>query len=154
MRKSGTHSSVLLARTNAREALLSAVSDSADASEALLAAAAELRAFAEPGFGSSDVTTEFLFFATVVDCCARLASWPKAVRDCETNADRYLRGAKFILNEALVSDDSPGGQPFIKAKQAVLDLLEVLKIHDVFRAVLAIPLPIAFPLESPRRLPI
>src|SRR5258708_31038624 len=131
MRRSGTVSSVLLARTNAREALLSAVSDSADASEALLGAAAEPRAFAEPGFGSSDVTTEFRFFATLVECCARLVSWPKAVRDCETDADRYLRGAKFILNEALVSDDSPSGQPFIKAKQAGLDLLEGSKIHSV-----------------------
>jgi hypothetical protein len=116
-----------------------------------VAASADLRAFAEPGFGSSDVTVELRFFATLIECCARLVSWPKAVRDCEADADRYLRGAKFILNEALASRDSPTGHPFTKAKQAVLDLSEVSKIHDVFRAILAVPLPIAFPLESPRR---
>jgi len=150
MRKSGTNSSVLLARTNAREALLAAISDSPDASESLLAASAQIRAFAEPGFQSTSATDEFRYFAVLVEGCARLVSWQKAVRDCEADADRYLRGAKFLLKEASASKELQIPESMTKPAQALLELSDVSKVAEVFRATLAIPLPITFPLEVTR----
>ncbi len=149
MRKSGTHSSVLSGRTSAREALFSATADSADASAALLAASAEVRDFAEPGFQSTEATEELRYFAILLEACARLVAWKTAVRDCEADAERYLRGAKFLLSEAAAK----GLQVPIsmtKPAQMIAGLADVSKIGEVFRDVLAVPLPITFPLESPR----
>ena len=148
MRKNGTHSSVLLARTSAREALFSAAADSADASAAFLAAAAELRDFAEPGFQSTEATAEFRYFAVLVEACARLVAWKGAVRDCEADAERYLRGAKFLLNEAGAKGlEVPASMT--KSAQIVAQVSDISKISEVFLSVLAVPLPITFPLESP-----
>ena len=95
MRKSGTHSSVLPARTSAREALFSATADSADASAALLAASAEVRDFAEPGFQSTAATEEFRYFAILLEACARHVAWKIAVRDCEGDAKRATTRSKI-----------------------------------------------------------
>jgi hypothetical protein len=147
MRKSGTHSSVLLARTRAREALFSSVADSADASAALLAASAELRGFAEPGFQSTGSTAEFRYFAVLVEACARLVAWKTAIRDCEADAERYLRGAKFLLNEASAKGlEVPTSMT--KPARMVAQVSDVSKIGEVFLSVLAVPLPITFPLEG------
>jgi len=148
MRKSGTHSSVLSARTNAREALFSAVADSADASAALLAASAEVRDFAEPGFQSTASTEEFRYFAVLLEACARLVAWKTSVRDCETDAERYLRGARFLLNEA-TAKGLQVPTSMAKPAQMIAELSDVSKIGEVFRDVLAVPLPITFPLENP-----
>ena len=150
MRKSGTHFSVLFARTNAREAILAAISDSPDATESLLAASAEIRAFAEPGFQSTAATEEFRYFAVLVEGCARLVSWQKAVRNCEADADRYLRGAKFLLKEASASKGLQIPESMTKPAQTLLELCDVSKVAEVFRATLTVPLPITFPLETLR----
>jgi len=129
--------------------LFSATADSAEASAALLAASAEVRDFAEPGFQSTEATEEFRYFAILLEACARLVAWKAAVRDCEADTERYLRGAKFLLNEAAAK----GPQVPIsmtKPAQMIAGLSDVSKIGEVFRDVLAVPLPITFPLESPR----
>ena len=149
MRKSGTHSSVLLGRTNAREALAAALSDSPNASESLLAASAEIHAFAEPGFQSNAATEEFRYFAVLVEACARLVSWQKAVRDCEADADRYLRGAKFLLKGSSATKEIQIPESMTKPAQAILELSDVSNVAEVFRAIFVIPLPITFPLEIP-----
>ncbi len=152
MRRSGTHSSVLLARTNAREALLLGLDSSPGAAEALSTAAAELRSFAEPGFSSPSVAREVRLFAVLIECCARLVLWPKAVRECEADADRYLRGAKLVLREALAAQEDISDDTFVEARRAIQDIADVTGVPEVLRAVLEIPLPIAFPLEvTPQR---
>lgn len=151
MRRSGTHSSVLRARTDAREALFSALDNAFGAAQALSQAADELRALAAPGFSSPSVTDEIRLFAVLIDCCARLVLWPKAVRDCETDADRYLRGAKFVLKEALAVQTNLDADTFAKAQHAIEGLNDISGVPDVLRTVLQIPLPIAFPLEVARR---
>jgi hypothetical protein len=151
MRRSGTHSSVLLARTNAREALFSALDNSSGAAQALSEAADELHAFAVPGFSSPSVTDEIRLFAVLIDCCARLVLWPKAVRDCEADADRYLRGAKLVLKESLVVQTDLNDDTFAEARRAIQELSDISGVPDVLRAVLQIPLPIAFPLEVARQ---
>jgi len=151
MRRSGTHSSVLLARTNAREALFSALDNSSGAAQALSAAADELRTLAGPGFSSPSVTAQVRLFAVLIDCCARLVLWPKAVRDCEADADRYLRGAKVILREALANQTDLADDTFAEGRQAIQELADISGVPDVLRVVLQIPLAIAFPLEAARQ---
>lgn len=155
MQRSGTHSSALLARTNAREALFAALDNSSGAAQVLSAVANELRSLAAPGFSSPSVTAEVRLFAVIIECCAKLVLWPKAVRDCEADADRYLRGAKVVLKEALTNQTDLADGTFAEARQAIQEISDISGVPDVLRAVLQIPLPIAFPLEVARqRIPV
>jgi hypothetical protein len=70
-----------------------------------------------------------------------------SVRDCETDAERYLRGARFLLNEA-AAKGLQVPTSMTKPAQMIAELSDVSKIGEVFRDVLAVPLPITFPLDN------
>lgn len=113
-------------------------------------ACGKIRAACQSGFSLPAVTAKYGIYAGLLECSARLASWTHAVRSCESDADRYLRGAQVAAGDTSrefktqLEDAARGCISFIGQITAVDE------VPAVYTALLSIPLAISDPLPPPK----
>ena len=137
-------------RIKAREGLVAAHEGNTEASALLLDVSKKMRNACERGFPTAAITAEYLLYAGLLECAARLTSWTTAIRSCEADADRYLRGAKVVAQDSVGAFNGELGQPARTCNDLIAQATTVSDVIPIYDAMLAIPLPIAGPLPPPR----
>jgi hypothetical protein len=140
-------------RVKAREALLSALDGDLTSSDRLVAVANDIRSLSQQGFSSESITREYSLYAGFLDAAARLTLWTRAVRSCEADADRYLRGAKVHVQDHVQAFRPEKDEMWTSCARLIENLSGVGDVPVIYKALLSIPLPIAHPVEHRRRVP-
>jgi len=138
-------------RIQAREALLAALEGRTDSPDLLLEAARKIRGECECGFPTVNITRRFALYARLVECTAQLSSWSIAVRSCESDADRYLRGAKVLVQDTFEAFETELEEPFAGCFTLIENVKNVGDVPSVYRAILAVPLPVSYPVPPRSR---
>ncbi|MGC2171797.1 MAG: hypothetical protein WA623_10460 [Candidatus Sulfotelmatobacter sp.] len=141
-------------RIKAREALLAALDGEPTSSDKLIAVASDIRNLAQKGFSLESITREYSLYAGFLEAAARLSSWTKAVRSCEADADRFLRGAKVLVRDHVQAFQPEKDEMWTSCSDLIEKLSEVGNVPAIYKAVLSIPLPIAHPVQHRRRAPV
>ncbi|MGI9102554.1 MAG: hypothetical protein ACR2IF_08930 [Terriglobales bacterium] len=139
-------------RIRAREALFAALEGTPQSPDLLLRTAREMReASAAAGSPATKATTTYDLYARLLECTARLTSWSIAVRSCEADADRYLRGARVLAQDTRKTFPMELKHPIAACFALIEVASDVCDVPAVNRAALAIPLPISYPSAKPSR---
>jgi hypothetical protein len=138
-------------RIQAREALLAALDGELTASEVLMAMSNRVRGVAQEGFSSEGITREYSLYAGFLQVAARLSSWTKAVRSCEADSDRYLRGAKVLVEDQVQAFRPEKNELWTSCAALIQNLSGVGDVPAIYKALLSIPLAIAHPVKQRRR---
>jgi hypothetical protein len=141
-------------RIKAREALLAALDCEPTASDELIAVANDVRSLAERGFSLETITRAYSLYAGFLEAAARLSSWTNAVRSCEADADRFLRGAKVLARDQVQAFQPEEDEKWTSCWGLIDMLREVGDVPAIYKAVLSIPLPIAHAVQPRRRAPL
>lgn len=140
-------------RIRAREALFAALEGVPESPDLLLATAKEMREACAAGFPTKSITSTYNLYANLLECTARLTSWNMAVRRCEAEADRYLRGARVLVQDVLDEFPTEIQEPFASCFGRIENVGKVADVPSVTQAVLRIPLPISYAVAEPSRPP-
>lgn len=149
----GTRNLDWMTRIRAREALFAALEGVPQSPDLLLGTAREMREACAAGFPIAKTTATYDLYTRLLECTARLGSWSIAVRSCEADADRYLRGAKVLAQDTRKAFSLELQDPIAGCFGLIENTSDVSDVPAVNRAVLAIPLPISYPLAKPSRPP-
>jgi hypothetical protein len=150
MLQGGTRSLDSQIRIESREALLGALDGKKEAADLLLGKGEQLREQCEAGFRTPDITKRYSLYAALIQCASRLSSWSIAVRNCEADADRYLRGAKVLAQDAVAAAGPEIDEPFSTCFVLIDQITKLNDVGAVLKAVASIPLPISHPVERRR----
>jgi hypothetical protein len=137
-------------RIKAREAVFAARQGNTEASELLFDVARKMRDTCKRGFSTAAITAEYALYAGLMESAARLALWTAAIRSCEADADRYLRGAKLVAQDSAATSAGEVGGPSQTCIELIAQATSVNDVISIYEALLAIPLPVASPLPPPR----
>jgi hypothetical protein len=135
-------------RIETREALLGAVDGKKEAADLLIVTADQIREQCGRGFPTANITKRYSLYAGLIECASRLFSWSIAVRACEADADRYLRGAKVLAQDTVSAAQSELQEPFSTCFGLIDQVTAVADVGPFIKSVLSIPLPISYPVEN------